>query len=448
LLSLLSIILALGEHTPLYTLIFRYVPGFGLFQAPARLLIGYALGMALLAGIGADSIRVTPGTRKALRLAAVTGLGIGMAGVFARSALPTIRPSFGNSLIRLGPTLALAAGLLLLYRRATGSKRRRTLKWQLAACGLLLADLLAFGWGFAPGVDPALYRNPVRTAGFLSDLPGRVFVAYPYAREVYDQYISLHSFGPADPAYLQGLRESLFPNLNAVHHLPAVGNYDPLEVGLYRDLWDHLEGKRENPPDFEEIHPLLNLFGARYIVTGAAQDPLPLMSIYDAGPRIYRNEDALPEAFVVHQAQVIEDPEARLDLLLDPALDPRTKVLLSQPTPAFASPPSAEKKHGEHVSVLREGPDRIKIQVSMADSGYLVLTDTYYPGWRATANGEPIEILPANHAFRAIQLGAGEHTVAFEYAPFSFRLGAWITLGAGLLMAVALLLGWFGGRRK
>jgi hypothetical protein len=47
-------------------------------------------------------------------------------------------------------------------------------------------------------------------------------------------------------------------------------------------------------------------------------------------------------------------------------------------------------------------------------------------------DGEPAEILPADHAFRAIDLTAvekGEHTVVFEYAPLSFRLGAWISLG-------------------
>ena len=55
LLCLVSILLALGNRTPLYPLLFRYVPGFGLFQAPARLTVGYALGIALLAGIGADT---------------------------------------------------------------------------------------------------------------------------------------------------------------------------------------------------------------------------------------------------------------------------------------------------------------------------------------------------------------------------------------------------------
>ncbi len=71
----------------------------------------------------------------------------------------------------------------------------------------------------------------------------------------------------------------------------------------------------------------------------------------------------------------------------------------------------------------------------MTQPGYLVLTDTHYPGWRATVDGQPAEILEANHAFRAVQLDRGEHTVLFEYQPLSFRLGAWITLVALVVLA-------------
>ena len=89
----------------------------------------------------------------------------------------------------------------------------------------------------------------------------------------------------------------------------------------------------------------------------------------------------------------------------------------------------------EQSIILRDGSDRVIIGVKMRHPGFLVLIDTYYPGWRATVDGAPAKILPANRAFRAVGLGAGEHTVVFWYAPFSFRLGAWITLGAAVLLA-------------
>lgn len=435
-LALLSILLALGKYTPLYPFLFRYVPGFDLFQAPARLMIGYALAVPLLAGIGADTFRPTAQARTACRILLLVGLGIGLAGLVGWLALPLAQPSLGSSTARLGLTLSVASGVLLL--RAGGTTRRLgTGRWKALVVTVVSLDLLTFGRGLVPGTEPQVYHAPVASGEFLASQPsGRTFVAYPYAQEVYDQYVSLDSFGPSDVAYLQELRESLIPNLNAAHRLPGLGNYDPLAVDAYRDLWDRLEGERDAPPEFDEVRPLLDLFSARYIVTG---DELPLPLLYDAGPNIYLNERALPAAFVVNKARAVADPEARLAALLDSDFDPRAEVILD------AAPPLGQGLDGATTTqpapqVLRQGPDRVIIQVNMSQAGFLVLTDTYYPGWWATVDGEPAKILLANHAFRAVELPADVHTVVFRYAPLSFRLGAAIALDAALLLLVAMAL--------
>ena len=454
LLSLFSFLLALGNHTPLYPLLFRYLPGFGLFQAPARLMIGYALGMALLAGMGAGILNAPPlrirrGRQKVWGLLMVVGLGIGVAGGVTRLALPAVHTSFGSSMIRLGVSLTLAAGLLLSATKSKGKKTKSppsspplaSCLLPLASCLLIIADLLAFGWGLAPGTGPEVYRQPVATAQFLhTQPPGRLLVAYPYARQVYDRYVSLRSFGPTDPAHLRGLQESLIPNLNAIHHLPGVGNYDPLTIGLYRDLYDRCTSGNWQ---------LCKLLGARYILS---EEPLPLPVVYDAGPTIYRNDEALPEALVVFQARVIEDKTARLEALSDPAFDPRTEVLLSYLPPLECKTGSSLSYHDEdrtlqpEPSLLRDGPNRVIIQVNMVQAGYLVLTDIFYPGWQATVDGEPAEILPADHAFRAVSLDPGAHTIRFEYRPLSFRVGAWTTSGAALLLLLSLTIPWLNGK--
>jgi hypothetical protein len=443
LLSLVSLILALGHYTPLYPFLFQHVPGFGLFQAPARLTIGYALGMAVLAGIGAESLSLTPRLRSLIKILLIVGLGIIIGAIAARLILPGIQPSFVTGSARLGLTLALACGLLLVRGCRLGGHRLRREHWQPLVVAFIFVELLAFGWGLTPGTDPAIYQTAASSSEFLwSQPPGRIHVAQSYASEVYDQYVSLHSFGPSEPAYLRALRESQLPNQYASDHLYGVGNYDPLTIGLYRDLWDRIDGKAGTPPDLDEVLPLLNLFGARYIVS---DDELPLPEIYGAGPRIYRNDSALPYAFVVYQARVVEDRAMRLRLLLDPTFNPRAEVLLSTtPAPAVARETETGSDETDLVAptILREGPQGIQVQVSMPRSGYLVLTDAYYPGWKATVDGHPAEILPANHAFRAVALGKGEHTVAFEYEPYSFSLGLWITAGVFLLLAAVLVAGW------
>ena len=148
------------------------------------------------------------------------------------------------------------------------------------------------------------------------------------------------------------------------------------------------------------------MFGARYLVTDRELD-LPLL--YDKGPDIYQ----------------------------DQRFDPRTEVILNHAL-ASISVQGVGQGGDESPSVLREGHDRVIIDATMIEPGYLVATVTYYPGWRATVDGQPVEILEANHAFRAVQLDQGTHTILFIYDPLLFRLGGWITL-AGLVVLVAIV---------
>ncbi|NLF15354.1 MAG: YfhO family protein, partial [Anaerolineaceae bacterium] len=296
-LALVSLLLALGRFTPLYPLVFRYVPGFGLFQAPARLMIGYALAVPLLAGIGAEALRLTQFVRSALRISILGGIGTVVGGAVALVALPAIPGTFGSSALRLGVTVALAAALLLLR----GRRGLRGTRWQALTIALVAVDLLAFGWGLAPGAGPAVYRAPVDSAAFLqAQPPGRIWHLEGYADKVYDRYVALGDFGPSDPTYLQPLRESLLPNLNAAHHLPGAGNYDPLVLEGYYDLYEQLLGPEGQPRSVEEVRPILDLFGVGYLLTDAEMD-LPVL--YDAGPRIYLNPTALPRALVTHGAR-------------------------------------------------------------------------------------------------------------------------------------------------
>ena len=62
-------------------------------------------------------------------------------------------------------------------------------------------------------------------------------------------------------------------------------------------------------------------------------------------------------------------------------------------------------------------PTNIAIRVDAPEGGYLVLTDTFYPGWQATVDGTATNIVPAFHAFRAVPVSTGFHDVIFIYWP-------------------------------
>ena len=88
--------------------------------------------------------------------------------------------------------------------------------------------------------------------------------------------------------------------------------------------------------------------------------------------------------------------------------------------------------------IVTDLPERVVVQTESAAPAYLLLADTFDPGWSATLDGQSVPIRPAYVAFRAVALPAGPHTVVFTYQPAGFTLGLSIS-AAGALLAVLLL---------
>ena len=96
--------------------------------------------------------------------------------------------------------------------------------------------------------------------------------------------------------------------------------------------------------------------------------------------------------------------------------------------------------------ISRYRPERVEIALhNIGEAGFLVLSDSHYPGWRAEVDGVATPVLLANHVFRAIRIPAGARTALFEYKPLSFRLGGGISLASLLALVV---LAWVGGNRR
>jgi uncharacterized membrane protein YfhO len=144
-----------------------------------------------------------------------------------------------------------------------------------------------------------------------------------------------------------------------------------------------------------------------------------------------------------------------LTALADPAFDPAAEVLLEQPalhiqrqtsSTEHPAPNTQYPVPSTHYQVtLQDHPNGVTIHAILDAPGYLVLADTWYPGWQAAADGVPIEILRANHAFRAVWLEAGEHTVQMVYRPTVVPVGGAISLTALTLLVAGLPLAY---RRK
>jgi hypothetical protein len=144
--------------------------------------------------------------------------------------------------------------------------------------------------------------------------------------------------------------------------------------------------------------------------------------------------EPLPRAYAVGGARIADGPAA-LATLLDPVFDPRRGVVL--PAGEAIAPPAALS------AVIRIDawkPDYVRVEAQLDQPAFVVLVETYDPGWQATVDGAAAPLLRANVAFRAVRVPAGPHVVEFRYRPLSVIAG-------GAVSIVACWLCWVGRSR-
>ncbi len=90
------------------------------------------------------------------------------------------------------------------------------------------------------------------------------------------------------------------------------------------------------------------------------------------------------------------------------------------------------------MDILKYEPNYVEIEAVVGESKFLILSDTYYPGWKAHVDGKIDKIYRADYILRAVYLKPGKHIVKFTYDPFSFKIGMLISA----VTCVAVVLAW------
>jgi len=152
---------------------------------------------------------------------------------------------------------------------------------------------------------------------------------------------------------------------------------------------------------------------------------------------IWSNPEALPRAFFVAAARRIETPADVFERDEHGLLARRMVLLADAPTALLPIPAEPSGT----VNWLIDRPELIELLLDAPSDGYVVLLDTFYPGWRVKLDGADAPLLRANLAFRAVAVSAGKHALRFEYRPASVTAGLLISLLAGLAWLAALLSG-------
>jgi hypothetical protein len=154
----------------------------------------------------------------------------------------------------------------------------------------------------------------------------------------------------------------------------------------------------------------------------------------------YERLTALPRVRWASSAIVDPDAQSTIARVAGGSV-PATGVVLDAPGPRAEGRPA-------DVRVLVDDTDEIEARVGAHGAGYLVVADAIQRQWRATIDGSPAPLVPADHGLAAVAVPAGVHTIRLRYAAPYHNLGGWISLATAVTLGVVLLTDLARNRRR
>ena len=405
---------------PLAGTVLAGLPPFSMI-IPTRMASFLALALAVLSALGLQAALDAPPevrerARRATRLGFVALVVVAFAFVasdalvFARR--PMRLPITAQYVALLG---VVAAGMLLTVRllvHGGGAAR-----W-VGLLGVQLAAAVPLVVASNPVIDARLfYPDPPPLVRYLKETAarehGRVLFNVP-----------------------------MVPNLGVIFGLDEVGGYDGITPRRIGDLVDPAGSLDSLGSGVLHVttgldSPLVDLVGIRHVAVPPGARPPASWPVEWQGPggSVYTNPDAVPRAFLVFQARTCVDDAQALALLREGRMDPTQEVLVAI---CDGIPAVGPRGTVADVDIREHAAGRVAIRTSADAAAWLVLTDAWFPGWRAWVDGREQPVARANYGFRAIWLPAGRHEVEFRYRPRSLSWGAALSLGAAVF-AVGLV---------
>jgi hypothetical protein len=434
-----SVVMALGYHSPAYELAMRVLPPLTMLRYPSKAIVVAALGFAVLAGQGFDAwSELERGRLRDFRLRVLAPLAAAVAlGVSVASFLGAV------TFVAVVLSAGLATLVAILALRRQGGRRVA-----IAAAALVVADLVIANRGLNPTAPRDFFRFRPAVLGAVAQDDGRRLYVYDYAAspELSRRHLGRDApyrmfLPPGTPKWAEawGMRAYLSGPFAGGHGVYGSYGEDilrihPRPLALLNDALLKADG---TPLQLR----LLRMGAVSDVV--ARHDPgldglAAAASFPDLFPepvRLFRVREPLARAYAVSGARVADGAPA-LAAIADPAFDPAREVVLAEGAPAPIRPAFSGR-----VRLLSLRPDEVRVEAELSEPGYVVLVDAYGPGWRATVDGRDAPVLRANMAFRAVRVDAGRHVVSQVYRPWSVALGLVVsgaTLAGALLAAKAL----------
>ncbi len=399
--GLLGVAYGLGDHFVLHPIL-GSIPPFDTFRIPARMGLYFALGLPVLAGFGLDMIvRGEIDSRSGTKLLMVTGgfllfIAILLAGGALSGALdvpPTIADAITTTAVP--PILFTLITVLLIFLALRG--KLPALGTSVAMLLLLVVDLFTFGIG--------LNQSPTNPEDQLNlvDQNLQAFRANPPEEIFRVQMRGIGSYGGA----MLTLR-----NQGPYSRFMLIEGYNPLV----------LQRAYPKGPDFETVLDLMNV---KYAIEVDSTTGAPLG---------YRTrETQYPHARLVYDVKSVDSASVE-DLLTSGGID-----LLTTAVVGTSEQPDINGSGTGSAQISAYTPNMVTVRTTSSEEALLVVSEVFYPAWKAYIDNAEVPITRVNWAQRGVYVPPGDHTVEMKYESSPFSTGRIISIISFLLLVGGIL---------
>ena len=445
LLAVLSLLVSFGKHfEPLYRLLYEGLPYFNKFRVPVMILVLTQFAVAGLAAYGIAAVlqarRSAPEGSRLARF--VMWLGLGFLAVWLVWLVfgGSISMWYDGMVTDALQAKALAAGATNFSASAVAGVAQRCFE-------MVRQDVLVLGLiGFAGFMAVYLFLKRKLSAGALAAILVCLTLADLWrvdARIVGPMVgerssVSTESFSDDVTEFLQRDQSlyRVFPmgpdfrnNKFAAFRIFSVGGYHAAKPSLFEEFHGSVLNAGHITP------AVLAMLNVKYVIFPEYVSAGDLLSLaFDGSRKVYEFKAPLPRAFLADSVVVLGSAQAVLDSIVSAGFDPSRTAYVLEPVPA-----ATVTSRGSSARIVSYGLNEIALEAQVAAPCFLVLSELYYPDWKAEVDGARVEIYRTDFVLRGLPLAPGAHKIRFFYESRSLRTGTFLTAAASLVILGCLV---------
>jgi len=488
--SISSLLISFGRHfSPLYSLLYDYLPFFNKFRVPAMILILLQFSVAVAAGYGLsrlvedtkqktnkESEEKKPDRKKRYFLY----------GLLSAAALLILVTLAASQIETWFQTIQRAPeGISVQQLNALNSKR-----FEMFIKDFWVVMLILFGFIAASNFRihfglSALSLGLIALGLTIIDL-GKVDSSI--MRSISLQPASVQDSASVQTELVKWLKQDeeqfrIFPTMYlfgeknfTAHGIESIGGYHPAKLSIYQSFLEKMpfgtsfvheyfksndqggviprNASELNRPLIDSYIKILAMLNVKYVIS---PHPIPETSFLERGRIsqtsssgagvpiiVYEHTGALPRAWLVNKLKAVSSERAILDYLKSPLFDPANEAVVS------LEQISLEPSAAGNLSFNRLSISEFEISVETTGKMLLVMSEVYYPvGWHAYLDGKKVETLRTNSVLTSVIVPEGKHNLKMVYSPPGFGMGLILTgLSYGSVLTVFLVHGLKRFRRK